>query len=122
MRYAVIDTRIYEIEAVSQSEAIAQLEDQPDRTPIYHTTTAEPIRRGTPERPLLRVLEADMPGDSAHQPTNRGPRPGLTRGQAGASSAGTLVGLLIALGLTGIGHQLLVSDLAGLTPLLTGGR
>ncbi len=56
MRYAVIDTRVYEIEAVSQAEAIAQLEDQPDRTPIYHTTIAEPIARRAPERPVLRVV------------------------------------------------------------------
>ena len=59
MRYAVVDTRIYEIEAVSEAEAIAQLEDQPDRIPTCHTTTVERMWRPRPagrERPALRVV------------------------------------------------------------------
>ncbi len=56
MRWFVVDTRVWEIDAPSDSEAIALLEDQPELTPTYHTTTAERVAAKPTAGPVLRVL------------------------------------------------------------------
>jgi hypothetical protein len=58
VRYAVVETRIYEVEAPDEDAAVDQLEAKPDREPIYHTTVVEPLVRRAPKaaRPVLRAL------------------------------------------------------------------
>jgi hypothetical protein len=60
VRYAVVETRIYEVEAPDEDAAVDQLEAEPDRTPIYHTTVVEPLARRAPRagRPTLEVCTA----------------------------------------------------------------
>ncbi len=57
MRYAIVETRIYEVEAVDEAAALAQLEEPPDRTPVYHTTVVEPLIRARLDTPRLQVAK-----------------------------------------------------------------
>jgi hypothetical protein len=60
VRYAVVETRIYEVEAPDEDAAVDQLEAEPDREPIYRTTVVELLARRAPRasRPTLQVCTA----------------------------------------------------------------
>jgi hypothetical protein len=60
-RWFVVDTRIHEIEAPTEAEAIAQVAAEPDRQPVCWTTEAEradvqPSEQRPTARPRLRVV------------------------------------------------------------------
>lgn len=57
-RWFVIDTRVWEVEADSETEALDQVDDSPDQAPVCRTTYAEPVAARQPVRsgPELRVL------------------------------------------------------------------
>jgi hypothetical protein len=58
-RWFVVDIRVWEVQAPTEAEAIAIVEDSPDRAPIHHTTEAElaaPPAPAAEHRPALRVL------------------------------------------------------------------
>ncbi len=58
-RWFVIDTRVWEVQAPSEGEALAVVEDSPDLEPACRTTTAEPVSPPAPKPPpgpALRVL------------------------------------------------------------------
>lgn len=58
-RFYVVDTRVWEVVAPSEAEAIAAVLDDPDRAPVYHTTEAEPVvapAAAAADRPALRVV------------------------------------------------------------------
>jgi hypothetical protein len=58
-RWFVIDTRVWEVVADDEAEAIELVEDSPDADPVCRTTVAEPVARPRPASasgPGLRVL------------------------------------------------------------------
>lgn len=46
-RWFVVDTRVWEVEADDEGEAIALVDESPDLSPACRTTTAEPVAAWT---------------------------------------------------------------------------